>query len=76
MVKPDSAIYATPKENEDDIFSIDSNHSEIVKFDHNACQDYLNVRSRIITLVQNAQEVITRRFKRQEEGMYGIHQDG
>lgn len=69
MVSQESAIYATPKENRDDIFSIDSNHSEMVKFDHNACQDYLNISSRIIALVESAQVVVDKRFKRLREGM-------
>lgn len=54
MVSRDSATHATPKENPHDIFSIDANHSEIVKFDNKTCQEYLNVRSRIINLVQDA----------------------
>lgn len=54
MVNRDSAIHATPKENPTDIFSIDANHSEIVKFDNKTCQEYLNVRARIINLVQDA----------------------
>lgn len=69
MVSPESAIYATPKENRDDIFSIDSNHSEMVKFNHSACHDYLNTGSRIIALVENAQVVIGKRFKRLRESM-------
>lgn len=61
MVSRDSAIDATPEGDQNDIFSIDANHSNIVKFKHNACPDYLNVRSRILTLVQNAPAVISKR---------------
>lgn len=61
MVSRDSAIDATPEGDQYDIFSIDANHSNIVKFKHNACPDYLKVRFRIITLVRDAPVVISER---------------
>lgn len=70
MVDRESAIWATPKENQDDIFSIDADHSEIVKFTNNTCPDYLNVRSRIMTLVNEAPSVIRKRF---EEGTLELY---
>lgn len=73
MVSRDSATGATPEENQDDIFSIDANHSDIVKFKNNACPDYLNVRSRIIGLVQNAPGVISKRFEDLREGLCIIY---
>lgn len=54
MVDRESAIRATPEENQDDIFSIDANHSEIVKFTNNISPDYLIVRDKIMTLVKEA----------------------
>lgn len=63
MVSRESAIWATPKGNQDDIFSIDADHSAIVKFTDSASPDYHNVRSRIIALVQDAPSVIGKRFK-------------
>lgn len=62
MVSKDSAIAATPVTNQDDIFSIDQNHSNIVKFKNRACPDYINVRSRVISLVQQAPSVIYKRL--------------
>lgn len=67
MVSRDSAVAATPKGNQGDIFSIDANHSNIVKFENNACPDYLNVRSRIITSVRDAPAVVAKRLKNQVE---------
>lgn len=61
MVTRESASYPAP-EDQDDIFSIDANHSEIVKFANSACPDYNNVRSRIIRLALAAQPVISNRF--------------
>lgn len=63
MVSRDSAIWATPKGSEDDIFSINADHSEITKFTDSASHDYLNVRSRILTFVQEAPSVIRKRFE-------------
>lgn len=63
MVSRESAIWATPKGNEDDTFSIDADHSAIAKFTDSASPDYLNVRSRIITLVQEAPSAIRKRFE-------------
>lgn len=68
MVTRDSAIHPTP-ESQEDILSIDANHSEIVKFGNKACPDYNNIRSRIIRLVQAGQTIIKKRFERQPEGM-------
>lgn len=67
MVSRDSAVAATPKGNQGDIFSIDANHSNIVKFENNACPDYLNVRSRIITSVRDAPAVVAKRLRNQVE---------
>lgn len=61
MVTKESASYPAP-EGEDDIFSIDANHSEIVKFGNSASSDYNNVRSRIIRLVLDGQAVVRNRF--------------
>lgn len=68
MVTRDSAIHPKPEE-QDDIFSIDANHSEIVKFANSACPDYNNVRSRIIRLVEDGQVIIKKRYECQLEGM-------
>lgn len=68
MVTRDSAIHPKP-DDLDDIFSIDANHSEIVKFPNSACQDYNNIRARIISLVGDAQAIIRKRFEREQEGM-------
>lgn len=57
MVSRDSAIHATPKESQADAFPIDANHSDIAKFDDQTYQDYLNVASRIMILVRNADAV-------------------
>lgn len=54
MVTIDSAVYATPQGNWNDIFSIDANHSDIVKFPNDSCQDYINIRTRIVSLVRDA----------------------
>lgn len=73
MVSEASAIFATPEQhrvvNQDDIFSIDANHSDMVKFDNNTCQEYLSVRSRIKELTQKAETIIHKRYI---EGMYRI----
>lgn len=61
MVTKESASYPAP-EDEDDIFSIDANHSEIVKFGNSASSDYNNVRSRIIRLALDGQAVVSNRF--------------
>lgn len=63
MVDRESAIWATPEENQDDIFSIDANHSEIVKFTNNISADYLIVRDKIMALVKEAPGVISKRFE-------------
>lgn len=68
MVSRDSAIAATPDGREADIFSIDKDHSDIVKFKYHACPDYLNVRFRITTLVEDAPGIISKCFADQEEG--------
>lgn len=70
MVSLDSATHAAP-DNQDDIFSIDLNHSEMVKFDNSACQHYRNVSSRVVHLMQNAGDVIKRRFI-QKDGMLSL----
>lgn len=62
MVSRASAISATPKGKVDDIFSIDANHSDIVKFITNTSQSYLNVRTRIMSLVDAAPAVISKRL--------------
>lgn len=62
MVSMESATAATPVANQDDIFSIDQNHSNIVKFKNSTCADYTNVRSRLISLVQYAPAVISKRL--------------
>lgn len=62
MVSMESATAATPVANQDDIFSIDQNHSNIVKFKNSTCPDYTNVRSRLISLVQHAPAVISKRL--------------
>lgn len=74
MVTRDSAIHPTP-ENQEDILSIDADHSEIVKFGNKACPDYNNIRSRVIRLVQNGQTIIKKRFECQHDGMSGMHHD-
>lgn len=66
MVNRESAIHATPDGRQDDIFSIDADHSNIVKFDNNSCQDYINVRSKLVILVGEAQAVISQRCKEGE----------
>lgn len=70
MVSRDSATHATT-DNQDDIFSIDLNHSEMVKFESSACQHYRNVSSRVVELMQNAGDVIRRRFM-QKDGMLSL----
>lgn len=73
MVSRASAVFATLEQhrvvNQDDIFSIDANHSEMVKFNNNTCQEYLSVRLRIKELTQKAHAVI---HKRCIEGTYRI----
>lgn len=66
----DSATYATP-DSPDDVFSIDLNHSEMVKFDSSACQHYHKVSARVVRLMQDAEEVIKRRFVR-KDGMWSL----
>lgn len=61
MVSRASAVSATPRGHVDDIFSIDANHSDIVKFKTNTSQSYLNIRARIMTLAQEAPAVISKR---------------
>lgn len=61
MVSRESAIHATPKGCLGDIFSIDADHSNIVKFDNKSCQEYINVRSKLLDLVHRAQGVISQR---------------
>lgn len=61
MVDRESAIHATPKARKGDIFSIDADHSNIVKFDNKSCQEYLNVRSKLLDLVKEARAVIGQR---------------
>lgn len=63
MVSRNSAISATPEGNAVDIFSIDANHSDIVKFDTNTSQSYLNVQTRIMELASEAPAVISNRFE-------------
>lgn len=63
MVSRASAISATPKGKVDDIFSIDANHSDIVKFITNTSQSYLNVRTRIMSLVDEAPAVVSNRLR-------------
>lgn len=70
MVSRKSATHAAPV-NQDDIFSIDLNHSEMVKFKSSACQHYRNVSSRVVQLMQNAEDVIMSRFM-QKEGMLSL----
>lgn len=67
MVSMESATAATPIANQDDIFSIDQNHSNIVKFKNSTCPDYTNVRSRLISLVQDAPAVISKRLMDRKE---------
>lgn len=67
MVSMESATAATPVANQDDIFSIDQNHSNIVKFKNSTCPDYTNVRSRLISLVQHAPAVISKRLMDRRE---------
>lgn len=70
MVSLQSATHPTPN-NRDDIFSIDLNHSEMVKFDNSACQHYRKVSSRVVHLMQNAGDVIKKRFI-QQDGMLSL----
>lgn len=70
MVCRDSATHTNP-DSPDDIFSIDLNHSEMVKFDNSACQHYHKVSSRIVHLMQNAGDVIKSRFI-QKDGMLSL----
>ncbi|KAL0632798.1 hypothetical protein Q9L58_008314 [Maublancomyces gigas] len=67
MVSRNSAISATPEGNAVDIFSIDANHSDIVKFKTNTSQSYLNVRTRIMALASEAPAVISKRFEELSE---------
>lgn len=67
MVTKESAIDATPVANQDDIFSIDQDHSNIAKFKNSTCPDYINVRSRVISLVQDAPAVICKRLESLKE---------
>lgn len=70
MVSRDSATHVTAEANQDDIFSIDANHFEIVKFDRQS-PDFLRVMSRVVGLVDNVQAFINRRLT-QQNGMFLI----
>lgn len=70
MVSRDSAVHATPEDMKDDIFSIDADHSNMVKFESKSCQNYINVRTRIIEFAWKAQSVIRQRY---DEGMNEIN---
>ncbi|KAL0631516.1 hypothetical protein Q9L58_009624, partial [Maublancomyces gigas] len=48
IVSRESAIWATPKGSEDDIFSINADHSEITKFTDSTSHDYLNEAPSVI----------------------------
>lgn len=63
MVSRESAIDATPREHTNDVFSIDANHSNIVKFESNTCQPYLSVSAKIIGLVETAASIVGERFE-------------
>lgn len=61
MVPEYSATYALPTENTYDQFSIDADHSAIVKFSNSADPDYLSVRQKIIDFVKEAPAAIEKR---------------
>lgn len=69
MVSRDSAVHATPRENTNDVISIDANHSTIVKFESNACQPYLTLSAKIVNLVETAASVTGRRFVCPNKGL-------
>jgi len=48
-----------------DIFSIDANHSDLVKFSTPVDPDYKGVQKRIMTMVERAPGVIRQRLVRQ-----------
>lgn len=62
MVPEASATYAGPTEKTYNQFSIDADHSNIVKFSDCANQDYLNIRQRILGFVEEAPGVIKKRL--------------
>lgn len=62
MVSESSSTYSGPNEKEYDQFSIDADHSGIVKFADRTNPDYLNVRQRIIDFVNEAPVVIENRI--------------
>lgn len=76
MVDRESATHATPKEQQGDIFSIDADNSNIVKFDNNSCEEYLNVRSKLLYLVGKAQAVISQRCSEGTTGFQDLFPGG
>lgn len=67
MVSQASATHATARENTSDVISIDANHSNIVKFESSSCSNYVNVSAKIISLVETATSVISKRFDSPKE---------
>lgn len=61
MVTRESAIHATPVARQDDVFSVDADHSNIAKFDNKSCQDYIYVRTKLVKLVGEAEAIISKR---------------
>lgn len=62
MVPETSATYSGPTEKRYDQLSIDSDHSNIVKFSDRSNTDFLAVRQRILGFVEEAPAVIEKRF--------------
>jgi len=73
MVPQLSATHHTQHDKVYDTFSIDANHSDIVKFPNRFNPGYIIVQSRIREMVQSAPEAIRARISRLEENsMYTI----
>lgn len=76
MVDRESATHATREGQQGDIFLIDADHSNIVKFDDTSCEEYLNVRSKLLDLVGKAQAVISQRCSEGTTGILDKFPDG
>lgn len=61
MVPESSATYALPAEDSYVQFSIDADHSAIVKFSDSTDPDYVSVRQKIIDSVKEAPVAIEKR---------------
>lgn len=62
MVEHTSATNAHQNEKTYNRLSINSNHSEMVKFSDISNPDYLNIQSRLVDLVNGAPSAIKERF--------------